>query len=100
MRDQSVSGLSGLQLAGLALLTSTVVAVAIYFGLRRKPVLISPSLDQSTQHTEESALPERPSRATGTPNHFSEDLIVPGLTQTGDEIAEQDAKQGRSTEGV
>jgi hypothetical protein len=34
------------------------------------------------------------------PQHFSEDLVVPGFTETGAEIVKQDREEGRSPEGV
>lgn len=48
---------------------------------------------------------EHPNVLTGTPTtdappHFTEDIIVPGFTETGEQIMEQDAEHGRSPEGV
>jgi hypothetical protein len=41
-----------------------------------------------------------PAQSSDVPSHFSEDLIIPGLTHTGQEILEQDLQQGRSPDGV
>jgi hypothetical protein len=49
-------------------------------------VLIQPAVDAET--------------STETPLHFSEDLLVTGLTHTGLEIVRQDNEEGRSSEGV
>lgn len=34
------------------------------------------------------------------PHHFTEDLIVPGFTETGADVERQDDEDGRSPEGV
>lgn len=34
------------------------------------------------------------------PNHFSEGVVIPGLTETGVEVEEQDVIYGRSPEGI
>jgi hypothetical protein len=100
MNQDTVSRLSGLQIAVLAFLASAGVAVAVYFGLRRGRIPGRFSSGRTTRHTDVPGESGRPSHAADTPHHFSEDLIVPGFTHTGDEIAEQDAEQGRSSEGV
>ena len=88
--------LKGYQIAGLALLASTLAALGVVFVLRRSGILSGPPLppEMATQ----PAVPH--STDEGTPNHFTEELLVPGLTYTGEEIAEQDREIGRSPEGV
>jgi hypothetical protein len=106
MTKDTDSSLNGFAIAALAMVTSTAVAIAIYFGLRRKSGRLAspPGQPTAARHSrgraDVPAPPGRPSRAPGAPDHFSENLILPGFTQTGDEISEQDARQGRSTEGV
>lgn len=43
--------------------------------------------------------PQAPVSETPPP-HFTENIIVPGFTETGEQIMEQDAEQGWSPEGV
>jgi hypothetical protein len=100
MRDETISGINGLQIAGLALLTSTAVAVAVFFGVRRKFGRASRFSGDTTARAYAPAELVRPSRPTGTPQHFSERLIVPTPGQTGAEIAGQFENEGRNPEGV
>jgi hypothetical protein len=55
-------------------------------GLQVERIPIQPAVDTAV-----------PSQA---PDHFSEDLLVPGRTYTGPEIVQQDIEEGRSPEGV
>jgi hypothetical protein len=89
------SGLSALQIALLAMAASTVAAVGTLLGLRRFGIVRKPS------GANEVAVPAVPTR-TGTsfPNHFSEEIVVPGITYTGAEVQKQDEREGRSPEGV
>lgn len=81
-------------LAGLATLTSGVVAITVLYTVRRR------------QHASRAAgmwlevekIPTRP--ASDAPGHFSEDAIVPGFTKTGAEVLREDNVSGRSPEGV
>jgi hypothetical protein len=41
-----------------------------------------------------------PTPTTAAPAHFTEDIIVPGVTETGEQIMRQDAEHGGSPEGV
>lgn len=41
--------------------------------------------------------PQMPSQV---PHHFTENLLVPGFTETGQQVEEEDDTQGRSPEGV
>jgi hypothetical protein len=88
--------LNGYQIAGLAALVSTVAALAVVFALRRSGILTVPLKGHG--HETQPAVPH--SASTGTARHFSEELLVPDKTFTGEQVAEQDKRTGRSPEGV
>jgi hypothetical protein len=93
-----MSGLGALQIALLAMAASTVAAVGTLLGLRRLGIV------RKTPGTNEAAVPAQPAVPVNTgasfPNHFSEDIVVPGLTYTGADVQAQDERDGRSPEGV
>jgi hypothetical protein len=84
---KGLAALNGYQVAGLAFLASAAAAIATLVVLRRT-ILRRPATAPG------AAAP------SGVPNHFSEDLTIPGFTATGEQIAEQDANEGHSPEGV
>jgi hypothetical protein len=91
-----LAALNGFQLAALALLASSAAALGVLFALRRLGIVGARPIppEAATQ----PAVPHEGSDVT--PTHFSETLIVPGVTFTGGEVAEQDLTDGRSPEGV
>lgn len=94
--------LNPLQIAGLAVLSSAIVAGTVTALVRR--------FFHHGAHPDETAddgllVPtSQPATAeplpADVPQHFTEALIVPGITESGAEISEQDANDGRSPEGV
>lgn len=90
-----LSGLSALQIALLAMAASTVAAVGTLLGLRRLGIV------RKSSGTREGAVRAVPGR-TGAPfpHHFSEEIVVPGITSTGTDVQGQDEREGRSPEGV
>jgi hypothetical protein len=87
-------------MAALALVTSTVTALGVLMFLRTKRnARIEREADWKADETFVQP-------AVGTsisakaPHHFSEELVVPGVTRTGVEIELEDAQDGRSPEGV
>lgn len=87
--------LKGYQIAGLALVASTVAALAVVWTLRRLGIL------GPRQAGGDERQPAVPHGSHGeTPRHFSEELLVPGMTFTGEQVAAQDHEIGRSPEGV
>jgi hypothetical protein len=88
--------LNGFQLAGLAVVASTVAALSVLYVLRKIGMVGSPPLPPWA--ASQPAVPHE--HQDGTPEHFSETLLVPGITFTGEEVAEQDSTEGRSPEGV
>lgn len=93
------SRLGAIQLAVLAVGASTIAALAVAYALRRLNVVRAPAPNATpgVDHTGSNgqvAMPAQP------PNHFSEDLVVPGRTYTGPEIVEQVDDAGQSPEGV
>jgi hypothetical protein len=88
--------LNGYQIAGLAAIASTVAALAVVFVLRRSGILGAPGKGHAPER--QPAVPH--SSSAGTPRHFSEELLVPDKTFSGEQVAEQDREKGRSPEGV
>lgn len=94
------SGLSALQIALLAMLGSTVAAIATLIGLRRIGIVGSRAEADSTAATTPPQPAVPVNTAPSLPTHFSEDIVLPGLTFTGAEVSAQDERDGRSPEGV
>lgn len=82
---KGLAALNGYQVAGLAFVASAVAAVVTLVVLRR--TILRPP-------------PEAENTPPGAAVHFSEDLTIPGFTSTGEQIADRDANEGRSPEGV
>lgn len=93
-----LSALSALQIAALAIAGSTVAAIATLIGLRRLGLVGNRPGDASDAVQPHPAAGNRMS--AGVPRHFSEDVVIPGMTFTGLDIREQDERAGRSAEGV
>jgi hypothetical protein len=93
-----ISGLGAVQIALLAIVGSTVAAVATLMGLRRLGIV------RGNSGTSQAETPPQPAvpiiTRTTVPAHFSEDVVVPGLTFTGADVRAQDERDGRSPEGV
>lgn len=83
--------LKSYQMGALGIVVSTVIAGAMVLLLRK--TAFAPSEYWSPGDSETGA-------PAATPHHFSETLVVPGFTETGEEIAEQDAVFGQAPEGV
>lgn len=101
--------LNGFQIAALAFLTSATAAVAVLLTLRRFLFARAPEQSDDPDSGPDAAQapsydmqqPETPeAMATVVPHHFSENLVVPGLTKTGLEILQDDDRNGKSPEGV
>jgi hypothetical protein len=88
--------LNGYQLAGLAVVASTVAALAVLYIVRLLGI-VGPQAMPDGGDTQ-PAVPHAP--GDGASTHFSEELLVPGLTYSGVEVEEQDRTEGRSPEGV
>jgi hypothetical protein len=93
-----LSGLSALQIALLAIAGSTVAAVATLIGLRRTGMVRSRS--DANQASVQLQPAVRVMTAAAVPNHFSEDIVLPGITFTGADVRVRDERDGRSPEGV
>jgi hypothetical protein len=93
-----LSALSALQIAALAIAASTIAALATLIGLRRLGVVKIQSNQNPDDVQPQPAVPVVTS--TTVPRHFSEDVVIPGMTYTGADIQRQDDRTGRSPEGV
>lgn len=88
--------LNAYQIAGLAIVVSTATALSVLYAMRHLTSERTPHGDGET-----STLPKaRGEGISRVPHHFSENLTVPGFTETGREVSERDARQGRSPEGA
>jgi hypothetical protein len=93
-----LSALSALQIAVLAIAGSTVAAIATLIGLRRLGLAGNrPNGDSNTMQPQ-PAVGDRMSAEV--PRHFSEDVVIPGMTFTGVDTRERDEQASRSPEGV
>lgn len=87
-------------MAALALITSTLTALGMLMFLRTKRHARI-EREEDWKADEPFAQPAVDTTVSAkTPRHFSEELVVPGVTQTGLDIEHEDMLQGRSPEGV
>lgn len=100
--------LKSYQIAGLTVVISTIAAIAVFLAFEWKQGTAEITLstqpgDGSSNNAPRDAMqPAIDTVVTSThvPRHFSEDVVLPGLTETGADIAHEDATKGRSPEGV
>ena len=105
MDRRTVGGLSGYQLAaitGTAVVGSVTAAVSVLLIVRRRTRAMIARGQQEPKLESSSTAEATRQEATGPeiPRHFSEELLIPGLTHTGVEIVQEDESNGRSPEGV
>src|ERR1700682_6481778 len=94
-QSSKLARLNAYQIAGLALLTSTVAAVSVLIAIR-----FALHDDASVENPREPQ-PAADTRAQGrAPSDFSEDSVLPGFTETGADVLRHDGERGRSPEGV
>lgn len=95
MNEESLANLKPYQIVGLAVILSAAAALAVAFLLRR---------GRSRDESPAARVPPQPAVSTnsepGVPQHFTEDLVVPGFTETGAEVSQEDETDGRSPEGA
>ncbi len=92
--EERLGRLNAYQIAGLAAVMSTAVALAVVALLRRFCVPSGTIRRGGTSSaTGETGMPE-------VPHHFSEDLTIPGLTFTGSELIETEDQEGKHPEGA
>lgn len=98
--------LNSLQIAGLAVLTSTLAALSVLFAVRLAMGRHRPVTADVATAMPESTAPDTVQPAVDSemearlPHHFTEDLIIPGFTETGQDVLRDDETAGRSPEGV
>jgi hypothetical protein len=93
-----LSGLGALQIAVLAIVGSTIAAVTTSMALRRIGMVHGRSGANRAAVQPQPAVPV--TTKTTVPTHFTEDIVLPGITYTGADVQEQDERSGRSPEGV
>jgi hypothetical protein len=83
-----------------AIIASSLTALTVIFLLRWRRQTQAEKRDE----LQVEQVPIQPAVNTSAPaqvpNHFTENVLVPGITHTGPEIAQQDDSEGRSPEGV
>jgi hypothetical protein len=87
--------------AGMAaIIASSLTALTVIFLLRWQRQTRAEKRDE----LQVEQVPTQPAINTTAParkpNHFTENLLVPGFTHTGPEIEQHDDSEGRSPEGV
>lgn len=99
-------------LAGLAFIISAMVSIGVLYAVRKsKQMTANGAAHASFAAASNGNLAGTPvtppiqpavtaQMAAHVPDHFSEELIVPGFTETGQDIERQDEEHGRSPEGV
>lgn len=98
---------NSLQIAALGVLVSAIVSLGVIFTLR----FLAPGRRRSSDTDEWSngsgrgtPAPTQPAvdieMPATIPHHFTEDVVIPGFTETGQDIELQDDVDGRSPEGV
>lgn len=104
--------LSSLQIALLAVMMSTIMAVGVLIAVRMlmggnpAPEGLSTAGEAPAGAPDGNTAFDSVQPAVDTemtveiPHHFTEDLIVPGLTETGQDVLRDDDTLGRSPEGV
>lgn len=113
MTSETLSARATLQITVLGLLASAAAAflatLSVHFlwnragrvrGVARYPADAS----SAGQTSDEPWPPVQPAVGTempaDVPRHFTEDIVVPGFTETGQDVERQDDTEGRSPEGV
>lgn len=107
MERQGLTTRNSLQIAALGVLVSAIVSLGVIFTIRVLTGHRSPSSDTaewsdgSVRGTPPPIQPAIGIEMPATvPHHFTEDVVLPGFTETGQDIELQDDADGRSPEGV
>jgi hypothetical protein len=118
MKNRKLAGLGPIQLAGIALLASIVSALLVLLtgrlwnGAQNAPAGTAqssagtgssqPASDIDTAGVER--IPPQPevdmAMPADVPTHFTEEIVIPGFTETGADVERDDDTLGRSPEGV
>jgi hypothetical protein len=108
VNNRTLANLSPLQLGLIALGVSLGSALGVMLvtrmagGMRGEPADHPESGPSDTAGAER--IPPQPEIDTAmpdvVPSHFSENLVIPGFTETGAQVEQDDDTQGRSPEGV
>lgn len=99
-----LSKLNPLQLLAIGIGASVLAALAVLFamGMRRRSMAQSSDPQNPLLYREE--VPIQPAVDTvmqaDVPQHFTEDVVIPGFTETGMDVEHQDETGGGSPQGV
>lgn len=107
MERERLTTRNSLQIAGLGVLVSAIVSLGVIFTMRFLTGSQRPSSDTdewSNGSARGTPPPVQPAvgieMPATVPHHFTEDVVIPGFTETGQDIELQDDTDGRSPEGV
>jgi hypothetical protein len=100
MNNRKLAQLGPVPLAVIAMAVSLGGALLVLFVTRLWRGAPAPEIDTTgaeripPQPDVEAAMP------AGVPGHFTEELVIPGFTETGADVERDDGALGRSPEGV
>jgi len=106
MKRDRLGEMNSLQIAGLTVLTSAAAALGVLFALRKTGFLQRPADSEREDERQPgkgdpAAQPAVDTSApVSAPRHFSEDVVLPGKTETGEDVVREDDEEGRSSAGV
>ncbi len=108
LSTKKLGELNSYQVAGLAVLASGLTTLGVVLLLRRTVFRAKrpdthdagQSWAAPTDGTEAAQPAVGIEMPAELPRHFTEDLIIPGYTETGQQVSEQDDREGRSPEGA
>ena len=119
MERERLTARNSLQIAALGVLVSALVSLIVIFAMRfmmrgrAEPATEQHPADTLPSWTGPQAVPTIPPAGgqavqpavdivmpVEVPQHFTEDIVIPGFTETGQDVELQDDTSGRSPEGV
>ncbi len=119
MERERLTARNSLQIAALGVMVSAIVSLIVIFAIRfltggRAGSANGQQFSDTLPSATAAEAPVAPPLASGptmqpavgivmpaqVPHHFTEDIVIPGFTETGQDIELQDDADGRSPEGV
>jgi hypothetical protein len=100
MNNRRLAELGPIRLAGIAMVASIGSALLVLLFTRLWSGAAGPEMDTSGA----DRIPQQPevdlAMPATVPGHFTEELVIPGFTETGADVERDDDTLGRSPEGV